>query len=216
LANEGGAVLKKILLIGGGGHCHSVIDSILSIGAYNAIGIIDNNKSSWLGIDTIGTDDDIPDLVSDGWHNAFITAGSVGNTQVRHRLFEMAELNGLDVVSIIDPTAIVARGTTIGKGVFVGKQAVINAGSRIGDCAIVNTGAIIEHDCEVGAFSHISPGSVLCGQVSVGADSHVGAGSSVIQQVKIGESSIIGAGSVVVKDIPSMVKAYGNPCRVVE
>ena len=44
----------------------------------------------------------------------------------------------------------------------------------------------------------------------------MGAGSSVIQQVKIGESSIIGAGSVVVKDIPSMVKAYGNPCRVVE
>lgn len=31
----------------------------------------------------------------------------------------------------------------------------------------------------------------------------------------IGEGSVFGAGSVVTKDIPPMVVAVGNPCRVI-
>ena len=50
----------------------------------------------------------------------------------------------------------------------------------------------------------------------VGNDSHVGAGSVVRQQINIGNDVLIGAGSVVVKDIPDNVKAFGNPCKVVE
>ena len=38
----------------------------------------------------------------------------------------------------------------------------------------------------------------------------------MIQCLNIGKNCMIGAGSVVVKDIPDGVKAYGNPCRVVD
>lgn len=207
--------MKKILLIGGGGHCHSVIDSILSFREYEEIGIIDNNSLSCLGVDVIGTDDDLPRLLSEGWNNAFITVGSVGNTKVRRRLYDMVKTLGFNVATIVDTSAIIARGTYIAEGAFIGKNAVVKTGARILECAIINTGAIIEHDCNVGAFTHISPGTVLCGQVSVGDDTHIGAGSTVIQQINIGNSALIGAGSVVVKDIPAEAKAYGNPCRVV-
>lgn len=206
---------KKILLIGGGGHCHSVLDSILASEFYDDIGIIDNFDSSVLDIPVVGTDDDVLRLMSEGWTDAFITVGSVGNTKLRRKLFEMVKSFGMNIPTIIDPTAIVARGTELAEGVYVGKRAVINTGSKIGTSAIINTGAIVEHDCFIGNFSHISPGTTVCGQVYIGNDSHVGAGSVVRQQIKIGNSVLIGAGSIVVKDIPDNEKAYGNPCKVV-
>jgi len=206
---------KRLLLIGGGGHCHSVLDSVLSLNKYEGVGIIDSIDSPYLDIPVIGIDEDIPELFSEGWTDAFITVGSVGSTDIRRRLYKMVKEIGLSVPSIIDPTAMIGRGVTIGEGSFVGKRAVVNAGSSVGTCAIINTGAIVEHDCNVGDFSHISPGTVLCGQVSIGNDSHVGAGSTVKQLIEIGENSLIGAGSIVVKDIPSNVKAFGNPCKVV-
>ena len=206
---------KRILLIGGGGHCHSVLDSILASETYDEIGIIDNYDSSVLDIPVVGTDDDISRLMSEGWTDAFITVGSVGNTKLRHKLFDMVKSIGMNIPIIVDPTAIVARGTELSEGVYVGKRAVINTGSRIGRSVIINTGAIVEHDCIIGDFSHISPGTTVCGQVCVGNDSHVGAGSVVRQQINIGNGVLIGAGSVVVKDIPDNVEAYGNPCKVV-
>ena len=207
--------LRKLLLLGGGGHCHSVIDSLLSMDIYNEIGILDSTDTSWLGISVVGTDDDLPKFIKSGWNEAFITVGSVGNTVIRRKLYKIVKEYGLTIPTIIDPTAVIAKGTKIQEGTFVGKRVVINSGSAIGVCSIINTGAIIEHDCLIGNFSHVSPGTILCGKVSVGADSHVGAGTVVRQLVNIGEHVLIGAGSVVVKDIPDCAKAYGNPCKVI-
>lgn len=207
---------KKLLLIGGGGHCHSVLDSVLVMVKYTEVGIIDNIDGSCLGIPVIGTDDDIPYLFHCGWTDAVITVGSVGKTDVRRRLYHMVKEIGLSIPTIIDPSAIIARGTEIGEGIFIGKKAVVNAGAVIKEGSIINTGAIVEHDCVVGSFSHISPGTVLCGYVQIGRDSHIGAGAVVKQQISIGKNALIGAGSVVVKDIPDNAKAFGNPCRVVE
>lgn len=207
---------RRLLLIGGGGHCHSVIDSILSLNTFEEIGIIDNMNISCLGITVVGTDDDLPRLFSEGWSDAFITVGSVGNTAIRRRLYEMAKSLGFNFPTIVDPTATVAKECEIGEGAFIGKHAIVNSGSSLGVCTIINTGAIIEHDCSIGDFSHISSGTVLCGQVRVGSDSHVGARSVIRQQIVIGNHTLIGLGSVVVKNFPDSVKAYGNPCKVVE
>lgn len=206
---------NKLLLIGGGGHCRSVLDCVLSANKYDEIGIIDNSNCSCFDIPVIGKDDDIPDLLLSGWNNAFITVGSVGNTKIRRKLYKMLNDLKIKIPVIVDPTAVIARGVEIGQGTFIGKRAVVNSNSVIGECAIINTGSIIEHDCVVGDFSHISPGAVVCGGVNIGNDSHIGASSIIRQQINIGRNSLIGAGSVVVKDIGDNLKAYGNPCRVV-
>ena len=207
---------NKLLLIGGGGHCRSVLDSVLSLGLYDEIGVVDSIKNLNLGIPVVGNDDDIPALVQAGWTDAFITVGSIGDTVTRRRLYELVKQNRLNIPTIIDPSAVVGKEVEFKEGVFVGKQAVVNIGSSVGVCVIINTGAIVEHDCIIGDFSHISSGSTLCGQARVGYDSHIGAGSVVRQSIKVGNRSLIGIGSVVVKDIPDNVKAYGNPCKVVE
>lgn len=207
---------KKLLLIGGGGHCRSVLSSVLSLNKYEEIGIVDYADTSVLGVPVVGRDEDLPDLKKAGWTDAFITVGSIGDTSLRQRLYQMVVNNGLIVPAIIDATAIIAQDVKIAAGCFIGKGVILNSGSCIGKCAIINTGAIIEHDCLIGDFVHISPGTVLCGQVSVGNQSHIGAGSVVRQQIEIGKDVLVGAGSVVVSNIPDRVKALGNPCKVVE
>ncbi len=208
--------MKKLLLIGGGGHCRSVLDCVLAANEYEEIGIIDREDSSLLRLPVKGKDEDLPQLFREGWTDAFVSVGSVGNTALRRKLYRMIREIGFTVPVIRDPSAVVARGVKLKEGVFIGKRAVVNTDSRIGCGAIINTGAVIEHECVIGDFTHISPGTVLCGQVSVGPDAHVGAGTVVRQQIRIGEGALIGAGSVVVRDIPNHVKAYVNPCRVIE
>ena len=208
---------KRLLLIGGGGHCRSVLDCALSMSCFDEIGIVDRDPmASALGIHVVGNDDDLPRLKEEGWTDAFISIGSVGATELRRRLYRTVSELGFTVPTIIDPSAILGRSVKIGEGAFIGKLAVINAGASVGECAIINTGAVIEHDCRVGAFAHVSPGATLCGQVVAGADSHIGASAVVRQCISIGDNTLIGAGSVVVKDIPGHVKAFGNPCKVVE
>ena len=209
---------KKILLLGGGGHCRSVLDCLLSGGEYDSIGIIERELSDvcCLGVPVVGTDEDVPRLFREGWTHACVTLGSVGDPARRRSLLQLLRQTGFSRPPVVDPTAVIGRGAVLGESVFVGKRAVINTGAVVGTGAIVNTGAILEHDCTVGDFAHISPGCVLCGGVCVGENTHVGAGSVVRQQLRIGRDVMIGAGSVVVKDIPDGVKAYGNPCKIVE
>lgn len=210
---------NNILLIGGGGHCKSVLDTILRNGKFDKIGIIDikdNIGKAILGIPIIGSDEDIPYLYKEKQYRyAFITLGSIGNASKREKLFDIIVKQGFDIPNIIDKSAIIGTEVLLETGIFIGKFAVINSGSDIKNCAIVNTGAIIEHDCNIGAFSHISPGTVICGGVNIGDRTHIGANSVVRQGLSIGNDNIVGIGSVVVSDILNYRISYGNPCREV-
>ena len=219
-----GAMSKKILLIGGGGHCHSVMDSVLSENQYEQVGVVAKDKTNYEELKSdklirkylIGIDAELSDLFLQGWREAFITLGSIGNPFGRIRIYDELKRIGFNIPTLLDLTATISQLSEIGAGSFVGKSAVVNAGSSIGQNSIINTGAIIEHDCNIGSFSHISTGTVLCGNVTIGDNSHIGAGTIVRQGIIIGKNVLIGAGSVVVKNIPDGVKAYGNPCKVVD
>ena len=210
---------SKLLLIGGGGHCKSVLDSLLELQKFSEIKIIDRKEnigSSVLSVPVIGSDDDLRDLFARGYSYAFVTVGSIGSPALRIKLFDLLCEIGYKIPTVIDPSAKVSKHSTIGIGVFVGKLCIVNAGASIEKGAIINSGAIIEHDCQIGAFSHIAPGAVLGGEVFVGENSHIGSNASVKQQVHIGSNSIIGMGSVVLNNIEDNSLAYGNPCKEVK
>lgn len=209
---------KKILLIGGGGHCKSVLDSLLKANLYDEIAIIDRKENigkKIFGVDIIGCDNDLSELYKKGYKYAFITIGSIGNPSIRIRLSNLIKKIGFQTPNIVDPTATLSENVHLSEGIYIGKNSIINAGSLIERFAIINTGSIVEHDCIIGEFSHVSPGCVLCGGVQVSRGSHIGAGSVIKQQVKIGLNTLIGMGSVVLEDIAEGVLAYGNPCKEV-
>lgn len=210
---------NKILLVGGGGHCKSVLDSMLETKLYSEIGVIDKKENignKILDISIIGCDEELPNLYREGFKTAFVTVGSIGNPKIRIKLFNILEKIGFEIPNIIDTTAIVSDCAMLDKGIFVGKNAVINAGSFIHKGAIINTSTIIEHDCIVEEFAHIASGAVLCGEVRVGTNTHIGANSVIKQQTMIGSNTIVGMGSTVLADIREDVIAYGNPCKEVQ
>lgn len=209
---------KRLLLIGGGGHCKSVLDSLLNLNQYSDIGIVDikeNIGKSILNVPIIGCDDDLQELYEMGYNYAFITVGSIGDPTLRIKLFTMIERIGFKIPNIIDLTATVSRYIKMETGIYIGKKSVVNAGTSIRKGTIINTGSIIEHDCLIEKFSHIAPGSVLCGEARIGKNTHIGANSVIKQQVRIGSNTIIGMGSVVLYDIADYIIAYGNPCKEV-
>lgn len=209
---------KKILLVGGGGHCKSVLDSLLKLDLFSEIGIIDvkeNIGKEIMGVPIISSDDGLKELYAKGYKYAFVTIGGIGNPSLRIKLFNQIVEIGFVIPNIIDPSANISKYVSMEIGIFVGKNAVINAETKIHKGAIINTGSIIEHDCSIDEFVHIAPGSVLNGGVNVGKNTHIGARSVVKQQVIIGSNSMIGMGSVVIKDIKDNIIAYGNPCKEV-
>jgi acetyltransferase-like isoleucine patch superfamily enzyme len=116
---------------------------------------------------------------------------------------------------LVDPTAPVARSTTLAEGVFVNAGAVIAAQCRLDEWALVNRSASIGHHGHVGPFASIGPGAVLCAFVTLGRGAVIGAGSVVLPQISVGAHAVVSAGSVVKDDVPARAMVEGNPARVV-
>lgn len=209
---------KEVLLIGGGGHARSIIDSLNDKQQVKIIGILDKKEKfgeAINGIPVIGTDDDLEYYYGQGVTQAIISLGSIGIPRVREMLYKRIKAIGYSLPNVIDDTAVVANDCLLGEGIYVGKGAIVNTGVKLGNMCIVNTGSIIEHDCKISDLVHIAPGVTLCGGVKIGEMCHIGAGATIMQYTKVGKYSVIGLGSVVVKDISQYTKAYGNPCKEV-
>ena len=204
---------EKIILIGGGGHCKVIIDTIINGRKYDIEGITDKvltKGTRILGFPVIGPDEILPKIFNEGIKNAFISAGSIGDCTLRRKLFSMAKDIGFNFPVIRHPKAVVAVDVKIGAGTFVAASATINPGTIIGRHAIINTSASIDHDCEIGDFVHIAPGATLSGSVKIGEETHVGTGSSVIQRLRIGKKCMVAAGRTVRHDMPDETKNYSR------
>jgi sugar O-acyltransferase (sialic acid O-acetyltransferase NeuD family) len=210
---------KKIILIGGGGHAESMIDSINILGNYQIEGIIDQKEKLnqvVMGVKIIGEDKDLAFFYKKGIKNAILSIGGKKNNQFRRNIYEICKNIGYQFPNIIDKSAILSKSVVLGEGNFIGKGVVINSNVKIGNDCIINTRSVVEHGCRIDDFVHLAPGSLLCGNVWVKKNSHIGAQSVVIQNITIGEDTLVGAGSLVLKDIASHKVAYGSPAKEVK
>lgn len=204
--------MEDIILLGFGGHAHSVIDSIERTEKYHIIGFLDTEDKvgkKFRDYYVLDADYALEKIYSNGVKHAFVTIGFMGKGNVRNRLYYQLKEIGYQLPNIVDNSAIVSNSAKLDEGIFVGKKAVINANVHIKKMCIINTGAIIEHDCVIEEYSHISVGSVLCGSVSIGKQSFIGANATIIQEISVGNHVIIGAGTVVSKNVKDNTIQYG-------
>ncbi|MCM3590175.1 acetyltransferase [Brevibacillus borstelensis] len=204
--------MKKIIVLGGGGHARVLIEMLLLL-KMDVIGFTDKNQSQEIsGVPYIGQDDVI---LSYQPTEIFLIngIGSVGDQLKRKQLFLYFKSRGYSFASVVHPSAVISSSAILGEGIQVMAGAVLQTGVRIGDNCIINTRASIDHDSQIGCHVHIAPGATLSGGVQVAAEAHIGAGSVVIQNIRIGTKCIVGAGAVVVKNIPDLVRVAGVPAR---
>lgn len=176
---------KPLILVGGGGHCKSVIDVAESAG-YSILGILDKPEEvgkQVLDYKILGTDDDIPLYV--GKAEFVITVGQIKSCAIRKKIAERIEKAGGKLATIIAPDATVSKYATIGEGTVILHKCVVNADARIGNNCIINTMANIEHEVEIGDFCHISTGAMINGGACIADDIFIGSQSVVNQCITI-------------------------------
>lgn len=199
----------SLLVLGSGGHGRVVADAARAAG-YGRIAFLDDKAAPAPGpFPVLGPLSALAELQAE-WKSAIV---AIGDNRTRLQIFRHLLESGLDVPSILHPSAVVGADVSIGKGVFAAAGAVVNIGAQIHDAVIVNTGATIDHDCVIGAGAHISPGANLGGDIRIDECAWVGIGSAVRNGVCIGRDAIVGAGSAVVDDIPEDTVVAGTPAR---
>lgn len=203
---------RPLILIGGGGHCKSVIEVAESAG-YEIKGILDMpdevGKEVLPGHKVIGTDDEIPQYVEEC--DFIITVGFIKNPALRIKLYNKVKAAGGRLATIIASTAYVSKYAELGEGTVIMHHAFVNAGAKIGDNCIINTFVNIEHDAEVGNQCHISTGTMVNGECKIGENCFIGSQSVCANCIEIASDIIVGAGSVVRKSIRVKGIYAGNP-----
>ena len=203
---------RPLILIGGGGHCKSVIEVAESAG-YEIKGILDMpdevGKDVLPGHKVIGTDDEIPQYVEEC--DFIITVGFIKNPALRIKLYNKVKAAGGRLATIIASTAHVSKYAELGEGTVIMHQAFVNAGAKIGDNCIINTFVNIEHDAEVSNQCHISTGTMVNGECKIGENCFIGSQSVCANCIEIASDIIVGAGSVVRKSIRVKGIYAGNP-----
>ena len=191
--------MKNIILIGGGGHCKSVIDVIEQEKKYKISGIVDKQEflsTNILGYKVIGNDLDLESLVKK-FKYAAITVGHIKSANLRIKLFNLAKKVGFILPTIISPNSYVSRHSKIGEGTVVMHHAIINTNVCIGNNCIVNSQALIEHDCSILNHCHISTNATINGGVKIGSKCFVGSNVTTRDNIQIKENSFIKAGTLI-------------------
>lgn len=205
----------KIILIGGGGHCKSVIDAIDAGGVYEIDGILDikeNVGKNLLGYTITGTDDDIESLAAAG-RSFIITLGQIKSSRLREKTYARLQACGANIATVVAPTAYVSKHALLGAGTVVLHHATVNAGAVIGQNNIINTGSNVEHDVHTGNHCHIATHAVVNGDCKLGNGIFIGSNSTLAQGTRITDHVVIGAGTVVYKNILEEGTYAGNPAK---
>lgn len=204
--------LRNLIVIGAGGYAKSVVDSV-DFCLYEIKGFIDDYKDDeeHLGYPILGKN---LDCVKNP--EGFFYFVAIGNNEKRTKWYKELKSKNLQIINIIDSSAMVSDYAKFGKGCFIGKMAIVNSKAVIGDNCIINTKALVEHGCHIESHVNISTNTVLNGDVCVGEMSFVGSGSIVNGQITIGENVTIGSGSVVINDVEDDTTVVGVPAKVIK
>lgn len=202
---------KPLILVGGGGHCKSVLEAAESAG-YNILGVLDMPEEvgkEILSTKVIGTDDDIMAYVDKA--EFVITVGFIKNPSTRIKLYNKIKEAGGKFATIVASTAYVSKYAEIGEGTVILHHAFVNAGAKVGKNVILNTATNIEHDAVIGDQCHISTGTMVNGECKVGERCFIGSQSVLANCISVGDDIIVGAGSFVRKSLTEKGIYSGNP-----
>ncbi|WP_430884128.1 acetyltransferase [Fusibacter sp. JL216-2] len=203
----------KLIIIGASGHGKVVADIAIKMNKWQSVAFLDDDESIKvsMGLEVIGKTADAFTYKDEG--DFFV---AIGSNATREKIQEKLIEEGLNLVSLIHPSAVIGTDVEIDIGTVVMAGVVINSSSRIGKGCIINTSSSLDHDNIIEDYIHISPGVKTAGSVRIGKGSWIGIGSIVSNNLNIYSGCKVGAGAVVVKDITEPGTYVGVPVRRVD
>lgn len=144
--------MKRLLIIGAGGHGKVTAEIAEATGDYEIIDFVDDNNANAVG--------KIADLVNLYKHydSAFV---GIGNNRFRFELIKKLQEIGYEIPTLIHPTVYLSKSATVEKGVVLEPKCIVNANTHIGLGCIISVGAIVDHDVKIGQSCHINAGAVV-------------------------------------------------------
>jgi len=213
-------MLKKLLIIGSGGHFKVAINEILKQKKYKIQEIIDiKNFGKKLNINNKLKK--IINYKKFNWskvnQDTFLFI-AIGDNYLRKKIVSEIKKENIKIKwgTVISRDAIIGKNVKIKPGSLVVSGSIINPGTIIGSHCVINTRSSIDHDNIFGDFSSSAPSVVTGGNVTVGELSFLGIRSTIINNIKIGSKTIIGANSLVNKNCLSNYIYYGSPAKKIK
>jgi UDP-perosamine 4-acetyltransferase len=196
------------------GHARVVLELLVPTAEIEVVGLLDDwpeNAGRRIGeLEVIGGSADLPSLAAAGVEGVLLGFGAArGRTEI----VRAADAAGLQLPTLVHPSAQIAPSATLADGVQVLPRACIGSNAQIGRGGLVNSGAIVEHDARVGACSVVDPGAVLTGRVRIGEEVEIGSGAVLIPDATVGDGATVGAGAVVTGAVAAGETVVGVPAR---
>ena len=196
--------MSAVVLLGGGGHCRSVIDVIEQTGRFSILGVLEKegfSDSNLMGYPLLGSDQDLPAFIEQNCA-VVITIGQIKTSEPREKLYAYAKEAGAELPVVVSPRAYLSRHAKVGSGTTVMHEAIVNCSAEIGENCIINTKALVEHDAKIGNHTHIATGALVNGGAQIGQRCFIGSGAVIHNNIDIGDGCLIGAGTAVRTDLP--------------
>jgi len=208
---------EKVFILGSGGHAKIVLDILEKANKYEIIGVVtEDMMDNFCNWPVLGNDEVLPELLKNGIKNVAIGIGGFRDNLLRKKIYKKVKRRGFNVISAIDPSAIISKSVSLGEGVVIFAGVVINTEVFIGNNVIIATGSTVDHETKIEDHVLISAGVTIGANDIIQKEALLSLGSIVISDLKIGKHVLIGAGAVVIRDCIDPGTYLGIPARRIE
>jgi len=199
--------MKKIIIIGAGGHA-AEIDDYISL--FNDIqnrnkdkfeihGFLDDNPDSYksyqFSAPYLG---DIKSHKIDKNCNYII---AIANIKFRRPIIESFLKLEAEFITFIHPSAYISKSANVGTGSVIAPNVNIGPNVKIGRFNMINARASIGHDTIIGDYNFITPNVCFSGFSNIGNENMFGINSATIPNINIGSNNKIAAGMILDKNV---------------
>lgn len=205
--------MKDLIIIGAGGMGREIYYHAMECEGfakeYRIKGFIDDN------IYSLDSFEGFPKVLGtiDGYNICDNDVFIVSNGSVKSKVQIVNKIlkKGGRFISLIHPTARIARDAKLGEGLVIMRRADIGSYTQIGNYCFIQADSVIGHDAIVGDFCRIDCKVVCVGGVKVEEGATIHTSAVISHGVTIGKRSIVGALSMVIRSVKDDTTVVGNP-----
>lgn len=220
MRGPGAVASHKLVILGTGGTCRDIVDTVRDLNAagtaarIDCIGFLDDNAALWgttvEGLPVIGALAMARNIRDCQFVNGI---GSPTNYTQKEQLVARSGVPLERFATLIHPTASVSRTARLGHGVVVFQHVTITSNVIVGHHVVILPNTVISHDDEIGDYTCVAGGVKISGGVRIGRGCYLGSGAALIGGIEVGDGALVGLGSVVLENVPAWTVVAGNPAR---